>query len=119
MMPGWPNAVAISRLAVLRPMPGRFTSASNSPGTCPPCFASSSAHSARMFRALLRKKPVDRISASSVACGVAAQSFAVRYFRNSAGVTRFTRLSVHCAERIAATASCSGPEKSSSHPASG
>ena len=43
----------------------------------------------------------------------------VRYFAKSAGVTRFTRLSVHCAERIVATSSSSGLRKSSSQCAPG
>ena len=104
IIPGLPKPSPISRLAVLRPIPGRFTSVSKSPGISPPCFSSSAAHNARMFLALFLKKPADRISFSSVACGVFAQSLADVYFLKSGGVMTLTRLSVHCAERIAAMA---------------
>ena len=56
-----------------------------------------------MFLDLLRKKPVERISSSKAACGRAAKSCGVGYFRNSSGVTLFTLSSVHWAERIVAT----------------
>jgi hypothetical protein len=100
-------------------MPGSDTSTSKSPGSSPPKSASMRAISARMFLALLRKKPVERISRSRVSWGVRAQSRAVRYFANSAGVTMFTRLSVHWAERMVATASSMGVRQSSSQCASG
>ena len=41
------------------------------------------------------------------------------YFLNSAGVTMFTRLSVHCALKMVAIKSCNGFPKSSSQCASG
>ena len=72
-----------------------------------------------MFVALLRKKPVERISCSSSAGSAAAKAAALRYFANSAGVTLFTRSSVHCAERIVATSSSSGVAKSREQRASG
>jgi hypothetical protein len=61
-----------------------------------------------MFFALLRKKPVDLMACSSSASGAFAKSAAVRYFLNNSFVTMLTRLSVHCAERMVATSSCSG-----------
>src|SRR5207249_1997448 len=70
-------------------------------------------------RAFARKKPVEWISPSSVARSAAVQSGAVRYFRKSAGVTMFTRSSVHWAARIVATTSSSGVEKLSAILASG
>ena len=48
------------------------------------------------------------MSDSSSLMSHSAKSRAVRKRANSAGVTRFTRASVHCAERIVATSSCSG-----------
>src|SRR6185437_5251936 len=55
--------------------------------------------------ALLRKKPVLRISSSSAGNGASDIAFGVGYAAKSAGVARFTRTSVHCAERIVATSS--------------
>ena len=56
--------------------------------------------------ALLRKKPVVRASSSSSSRAAAAIALGVGKARKSAGVTRLTRTSVHCAERIVATVSC-------------
>ena len=72
-----------------------------------------------MFFALLRKKPVVLMACSSSASGAFAKSAAERYFLNNSAVTMFTRLSVHCAERIVATSNSSGLEKFSSQCASG
>ncbi len=69
--------------------------------------------------ALARKKPVDSIIASSSARSAAARSAAVGYLAKTNGVTRLTRASVHCAERIVAMSSCNGVSKSSSQCASG
>src|SRR5438876_8329106 len=61
-----------------------------------------------MLRALLRKKPVDWIAASSSRGGAVAKAFAFGKRANKPGVTWFTRASVHCAERMVATRSCNG-----------
>jgi hypothetical protein len=58
-----------------------------------------------MLRAFARKKPVDLIIASSSFGFAAAKSLVVLYFLKSAGVTIFTRLSVHCADKTVATKS--------------
>src|ERR1017187_5932402 len=105
------NALPRTTFAVLRPTPASACSSSIVRGTSPRNFSTSAAQQALMFFALLRKKPVDLTAASISASGAAAKSLALRYFLNSSVVTMFTRLSVHCAERIVATSSCSGLEK--------
>ena len=55
------------------------------------------------------KKPVDRINASTSSRSAAANSRGPGKRRKSAGVTRLTRSSVHCAERIVATRSWKAP----------
>src|SRR5262245_62876007 len=72
-----------------------------------------------MLLALLRKKPVLWIAFSSSPRLAAANAAAVGYFLNKAGVTMFTRTSVHCAERIVAIRSSSGLLKPRAHRASG
>ena len=62
---------------------------------------------ARMLFAFDRKNPVDWMIRSSSSGSIAAKSRAVRQRAKSSGVTRFTRLSVHCAERIVAISNCS------------
>src|SRR5574341_923472 len=106
-------------LAVLRPTPGSVTSASIVRGTWPPNSRVSLWQQAMMFLALLRKKPVVRISCSKVFGSASAYALADGYFRKRWGVTWFTRASVHWAERIVATRSSNGVEKLSSHRASG
>src|ERR1017187_4391272 len=105
------NALPRTTFAVLRPTPASACSSSIVRGTSPRNFSTSAAQQALMFFALLRKKPVDLMAASISANGASAKSLALRYFLNSSVVTMFTRLSVHCAERIVATSSCSGLEK--------
>ena len=102
------NAFPSSTLAVLRPTPVRPVSASIVRGTSPPWSAMTAAAIARRLLALLRKKPVDWTSRSSSSCVTAASDVTVGYFRNSTGVTLFTRSSVHCADRIVAISSCNG-----------
>src|SRR6476660_9637372 len=75
-------------------------------------------HAPRILLVLLRKKPVERISVSNVAGLALANARASGYFLNSAGVTMFTRLSVHCALKMVAIRSCNGFPKSSSQCAS-
>src|SRR5436190_14953321 len=62
----------------------------------------------RMLLALLRKKPVDWMSFSRSSWGTFAYSAADLYLRKRDLVTRLTRSSVHCAERIVATRSSKG-----------
>src|SRR5678815_1804151 len=57
---------------------------------------------------LLLKKPVLRISLARTSGATAAKSSGVGYLANRPGVTSFTRLSVHCAERIVATSNSQG-----------
>lgn len=56
--------------------------------------------------ALLRKKPVVRISSSNSGREAAAIALGVGKALKSAGVTRLTRTSVHWADKIVATRSC-------------
>ena len=60
-----------------------------------------------MFFALLRKNPVLLMSSSTSRGSAAARAGASGNRAKSAGVTMFTRLSVHCALRMVATASSS------------
>ena len=55
-----------------------------------------------MFFALLRYSPHSLISGSSSSGSSFARAFASGYRGNSRAVTMFTRLSVHCAERMVA-----------------
>src|SRR5207244_1694269 len=61
-MVGSPNATFSTTLAVLRPTPGNLSKASRSRGTTPPCCSTSMRDSATMLRALVRKRPIVRIS---------------------------------------------------------
>src|SRR3954469_21986911 len=54
---------------------------------------------------LLRKNPVERMSGSSSSGFKRAKCCGVGYFLKMAGVTMFTRASVHCADRMVATSS--------------
>src|SRR5450432_1608526 len=69
--------------------------------------------------AFWRKKPVVRMSASSLGSGAFAMASGVGYFLKSAGVTRLTRSSVHWADRIVAQTSWKGVSRSSSQSTSG
>src|SRR5580704_4278908 len=53
--------------------------------------------------ALFRKNPVVRINSSNSGNDAAAITLGVGNALNKAGVTKFTRTSVHCADRIVAT----------------
>ena len=61
-------------------------------------------------RDFARKKPVDWICGSSSSVVAFASDWALGYRLKSAGVTWFTRSSVHCADRIVATSSSYGFE---------
>ena len=83
-------------------------------------FSTSARQQALMFFALLLKKPVGLDVLFQFRQAARPQNLLrVRYFLNSSAVTMFTRLSVHCAERIVATSNSSGLEKFSSQCASG
>ncbi len=68
---------------------------------------------------LFRKNPVVRITSSSSGREAAAIAAGVGYIPNSVGVTRFTRASVHCADRIVATVSSHAFRWFSAHTTSG
>ena len=67
------------------------------------------AEAVRMYFALLRKKPVERMMPSISSCRAAAMRRASGYFLNSAGVTMLTRASVHWADRIVAMSNSKAP----------
>jgi hypothetical protein len=73
----------------------------------------------RREAALARKKPVERMSFSSSPGGAFAKACALGYFLKRVLVTWLTRASVHCADRMVATRSCSGVAKSNSQCARG
>ena len=60
------------------------------------------------LRVLARKNPVGRISASTSSTGASANESASGKRANSAGVVRFTRSSVHWADRMVAASSWNG-----------
>ena len=72
-----------------------------------------------MDLALLWKKPVVRMRSSSSGRGAWAMAAGVGKRRNSSGVTRFTRTSVHWAERMVATSSSQAERCVSAHSTSG
>ncbi len=118
-MPGMPNALPSTTLAVLRPTPGRVTRSSSFAGTSPPNRSRSAAARPITDLVLARKNPVGlRISSTSSGLA-AASSSGPGYLANSAGVVMFTRLSVVCADKTVATRSSNGLVKSSSQWASG
>jgi hypothetical protein len=109
---GWPNAVFSTTLAVLRPTPGRRSSASRSPGTSPPCSLMSISDSATTFFALVRYRPMVRIKGSNFVTPMPAISPGV--IGKNLRVARLTDLSVACAESTTATSSSNGVAYSSS-----
>ena len=99
------KACVITTLAVLWPTPGSSSSASMSAGTSPPCLLTSKRLVVAIALALPGARPqvriygrIWRLVSLAIACAVGARA-------NSAGVTRLTRASVHCADRITATSS--------------
>ena len=58
-----------------------------------------------MLLVLLLKNPVERISSPTSAGSASARSAGAGYRANRAGVTRLTRTSVVCADRIVAVSS--------------
>ena len=58
--------------------------------------------------AFCRKNPVERMMSSSTAAGASAMACGVGKVANSFGVTRFTRSSVHWADRMVAHISWNG-----------
>ena len=103
-----PKAFPRTTFAVFLPTPGSFTRASMVRGTFPPCDRTISRDAPRIDFAFDRKKPVDRISSSRRSCVAEAIVLASGNSRKRAGVTMFTRASVHWAERIVATRSSNG-----------
>ena len=105
-MVGWPKAVLSTTFAVLRPTPGRASSASRFCGTSPPCFSSRISERATTFFALLRNRPMRLMYSStpatpSLTIVVAAHAAT----SNSPAVARLTDLSVAWAESTTATSS--------------
>src|SRR3990172_2549445 len=98
--------------AVFLPTPGSAVSASIVAGTFPPCRSAIAAESPRIAFALFRKKPVGRTVSSTASGNAAASARGSGYLRNSAGVTWFTRSSVHWAASTVATSSSKGLRKS-------
>ena len=105
---GWPKAVLSTTLAVLRPTPGSFSSASRSAGTSPPCSSSRICDSAITFFALVRNSPMVRMCASKPATPSATICAGVPATSNSRAVARLTDLSVACADSTTATSSWYG-----------
>ena len=114
-----PYADPSTTFAVFRAAPGTVSSSSIVRGTTPPNSPTTRCAAPTIDFALLLKNPVLRISFAKTSGRTAAKSSGVGYFRNSPGVTSFTRLSVHCAERIVATSNSHGFRCNSAHSAFG
>lgn len=95
-------------LAVFRPTPGRAISDSMSDGSSPLCTSRSRLAVLLMCFAFILKKPVGRTASSNKRISASAKSFNEGNCANSTRVTKLTRASVHCAERIVAKSSCHG-----------
>jgi len=103
--PGSPRATDRTTLAVLRPTPGSDVRSSIEVGKSDGFGPNLSTRPCAMpmrWEAFDRKKPVDRMISSSSSRSPAASCRGPGYVPNRAGVTMFTRSSVHCAERIVA-----------------
>src|SRR5690554_1466939 len=102
-MAGWSNATARITLAVLRPTPGMESNESISEGTSLLNSDTSFFAIPTRFFALLLGYEQD-LMYSYTASGVETAIISgTGNASNRAGVIMFTRLSVHCAERITAT----------------
>jgi hypothetical protein len=77
-------------------------------GTSPPNRSTTACIDSTTARALLRKKPVDRMYGSISVGVLAANAAGVGNRLNSAGVTLLTPTSVLCAERMVAMRSSCG-----------
>ena len=100
---GWPKAWFMTTEAVLWPTPGSFSSASKEGGTRPSCSRNKICESSWMARALRGARPHGRIIASMSATSNSTIASGVWARANRWGVTRLTRLSVHCADSKTAT----------------
>ena len=114
-----PNSVPSTTLAVLRATPGSRVSAASVRGSSPPCSSTSAVAVAFRFLAFCRKKPVDRTISSSSGSSARDMAMASGKRAKSAGVTRLTRSSVHCADRMVAHSSWNGDPRSTSQSTSG
>jgi hypothetical protein len=97
-----PQPAPSTTLAVFRPTPGSAVSAAMVHGTSPPWRSTRARAHPWRARALARKNPVERMTAWICGRGAAARAAASGHRRNSAGVTRLTRVSVDWAERMVA-----------------
>ncbi len=107
-MVGSPKAMLSTTLAVLRPTPGSVSSSARVRGTVPPNSATSFFDSATTFLALVRKRPMVRISSVTSASLSAAIFSGVSARAKSAGVALLTPASVACADSTTATSSVNG-----------
>lgn len=116
---GWLKTSPMMRLAVFLPTPGRRVSSSIEFGTVQLYSSRSIMHILTMSLALVLYNPQDFIISPTSLAFAFAKSVIDLYFSNNAGVTMFTRLSVHCAERRVAMSSSWGALATSEHCAFG
>ena len=119
-MPGMPKAFPRMTFAVLRPTPGsavELLEGARHLAAVPRGDAPGGGDDVRRLVAEEAGGADLPLELGRVGGGVGGG--ASRYLANSAGVTLFTRSSVHCAERMVATSSSSGVEKASEQRASG
>ena len=106
--PSIPKISPITRLAVFLPIPGSAISASRLSGTSPSYCSHNTRAIAMISLDLVLYRPQDLIYSASSSGVLSAKSRAQVYRSNSAGVTIFTRASVHWADSRVATRHCSG-----------
>jgi len=105
---GSPKACTITTLAVLWPTPGSVSRSARSAGTRPACSSSRRCASAERARAFWGASPQLRIRRWISATGRRASASGVGAAAKSAGVTWFTRASVHWAESTTETSRVKG-----------
>lgn len=105
---GRPKATASITFAVFRPTPGKVCSNSKSDGTSPLNSFINFFAIADKCLDLLFGYDIDRINSKISSIVAPAIASAVGNRSNNAGVTIFTRLSVHCADRMTATSNWKG-----------
>src|SRR5690606_6139351 len=99
----WPNQAPRTTCAVLRPTPGRASSAAWSSGTSPPGSTISPWASPRRRRARVAPIPSGRTTSVTSASSAPARAAASGQRENSSGVSELTRTSVVWAESTVAT----------------
>ena len=100
--PGASKATERITFAVFLPTPGKVTRSESVSGTSPENRSSTSRAIPMRLLAFALKNPVAWINSSTAAGSAPAKARGVGNEAKRAGVTAFTRISVHCADRMVA-----------------